>query len=126
MDGTSDAPPTLRCSFCNKSQRDVKKLIAGPAVYICDECVDICLDIVAEDRTDDSRPEEPPPELPGTVAYPVRSAALIVTTCSLCHMSTPVEHALHIHSRGALCPGCIGAIEAAIAASDDDGEPVSD
>ena len=40
----------LRCSFCNKSQRDVKKLIAGPTVYICDECVDICLDIIAEDR----------------------------------------------------------------------------
>ena len=37
----------LRCSFCNKSQRDVKKLIAGPTVYICDECVDICLDIIA-------------------------------------------------------------------------------
>src|SRR6266704_1189127 len=40
----------LRCSFCNTSQRDVKKLIAGPTVYICDECVDICLDIIAEDR----------------------------------------------------------------------------
>src|SRR5436190_11759701 len=43
----------LRCSFCNKSQRDVKKLIAGPTVYICDECVDICLDIIAEDRKDE-------------------------------------------------------------------------
>lgn len=48
----------LRCSFCNKSQRDVKKLIAGPTVYICDECVDICLDIIAEDRVlDQSKPE---------------------------------------------------------------------
>lgn len=42
----------LRCSFCNKSQRDVKKLIAGPAVYICDECVDTCLDIISEDPID--------------------------------------------------------------------------
>ncbi len=41
---------TLRCSFCNKSQREVEKLIAGPTVFICDECVDICLDIIAEDR----------------------------------------------------------------------------
>ncbi len=40
----------LRCSFCNKSQREVKKLIAGPTVFICDECVDICIDIIAEDR----------------------------------------------------------------------------
>ena len=48
----------LRCSFCNKSQRDVKKLIAGPTVYICDECVDICLDIIAEDRVlDQAKPE---------------------------------------------------------------------
>jgi ATP-dependent Clp protease ATP-binding subunit ClpX len=43
----------LRCTFCNKSQRDVKKLIAGPNVYICDECVDICLDIIAEDRVNE-------------------------------------------------------------------------
>jgi ATP-dependent Clp protease ATP-binding subunit ClpX len=41
----------LRCSFCGKSQREVKKLIAGPTVFICDECVDICQDIIAEDRT---------------------------------------------------------------------------
>jgi len=40
----------LKCSFCNKSQKDVRKLIAGPTVYICDECVDICLDIIAEEK----------------------------------------------------------------------------
>ena len=40
----------LRCSFCNKSQREVKKLIAGPAVFICDECVQVCLDIINEDE----------------------------------------------------------------------------
>ena len=45
--GTGDV---LRCSFCNKSQRDVKKLIAGPTVYICDECVEVCNDIVADDN----------------------------------------------------------------------------
>lgn len=45
-----DADEVLRCSFCNKSQREVKKLIAGPTVFICDECVDVCLDIIAEDR----------------------------------------------------------------------------
>jgi ATP-dependent Clp protease ATP-binding subunit ClpX len=45
----------LKCSFCNKSQRDVRKLIAGPTVYICDECVDICLDIIAEERETDEQ-----------------------------------------------------------------------
>ncbi|UCF67760.1 MAG: ATP-dependent Clp protease ATP-binding subunit ClpX [Acidobacteriota bacterium] len=48
--GTGRGDGELRCSFCNKSQRDVRKLIAGPTVYICDECVDICLDIIAEER----------------------------------------------------------------------------
>ena len=40
----------LRCSFCNKSQKEVLKLIAGPTVFICDACVDVCLDIIKEDR----------------------------------------------------------------------------
>jgi ATP-dependent Clp protease ATP-binding subunit ClpX len=40
---------TLTCSFCGKSQEEVKKLIAGPAVYICDECIELCNDIVAEE-----------------------------------------------------------------------------
>ena len=40
---------TLFCSFCGKSQAEVKKLIAGPAVYICDECVALCNDIIAEE-----------------------------------------------------------------------------
>ena len=40
----------LKCSFCNKSQREVKKLIAGPDVYICDECVTVCNEIAQEDQ----------------------------------------------------------------------------
>ena len=55
----------LRCSFCNKNQRDVKKLIAGPTVYICDECVDICLDIIAEER--DSQEHKTKSPLPAPV-----------------------------------------------------------
>src|SRR5262249_16916424 len=39
----------LQCSFCGKSQREVKKLIAGPTVYICDECIGLCNDIIAEE-----------------------------------------------------------------------------
>jgi len=40
----------LRCSFCGKSQKEVKKLIAGPGVYICDECIDLCNDIIVEEK----------------------------------------------------------------------------
>ncbi len=43
-------PMNLSCSFCGKSQREVKKLIAGPTVYICDECIDLCNDIIAEEN----------------------------------------------------------------------------
>lgn len=43
----------LKCSFCGKAQNDVKKLIAGPNVYICDECVDLCREIITEDTMDD-------------------------------------------------------------------------
>jgi len=41
---------SLKCSFCGKSQREVKKLIAGPSVYICDECIDLCNDIISEEK----------------------------------------------------------------------------
>ena len=39
----------LNCNFCGKSQKEVKKLIAGPGVYICDECIELCNDIIYED-----------------------------------------------------------------------------
>ena len=39
----------LFCNFCNKSQKEVRKLIAGPSVYICDECVELCNDIITEE-----------------------------------------------------------------------------
>jgi len=55
-------PPLLRCSFCNKSQAEVKKLIAGPNAYICDECVEICMEILAEERIGEQ--EEKKPHLP--------------------------------------------------------------
>jgi ATP-dependent Clp protease ATP-binding subunit ClpX len=44
-----DRPGSLVCSFCGKSQDEVRKLIAGPTVYICDECIDLCNDIIAEE-----------------------------------------------------------------------------
>ena len=40
---------SLFCSFCGKSQKEVKKLIAGPTVFVCDECVELCMDIIKED-----------------------------------------------------------------------------
>ena len=51
MAKSSDANEQLLCSFCGKSQRQVKKLIAGPGVYICDECIDLCNEIIDEELT---------------------------------------------------------------------------
>jgi ATP-dependent Clp protease ATP-binding subunit ClpX len=48
-------PEVLRCSFCNKDQSDVRKLIAGPTVFICDECVEVCNDIIADDNRFENR-----------------------------------------------------------------------
>jgi ATP-dependent Clp protease ATP-binding subunit ClpX len=52
---TTGEGEVLRCSFCNKDQNDVRKLIAGPTVFICDECVDVCNDIIADDRRTEGR-----------------------------------------------------------------------
>ena len=47
--GGNDSKSTLYCSFCGKSQHEVRKLIAGPTVFICDECVELCMDIIREE-----------------------------------------------------------------------------
>src|SRR5487761_2067304 len=49
-DGGADSKNTLYCSFCGKSQHEVRKLIAGPTVFICDECVELCMDIIREEN----------------------------------------------------------------------------
>ena len=46
---------SLFCSFCGKSQKEVKKLIAGPTVFVCDECVELCMDIIKEDSKNNKK-----------------------------------------------------------------------
>jgi len=78
----------------------VKKLIAGPKVQICDECVDICLNILSEDRKDD--PAEPQTPESNRV------------WCGLCHMSTPANEMLAIPERGLVCRPCVAAVQEAV------------
>ena len=69
MARASEGNEQLLCSFCGKSQRQVKKLIAGPGVYICDECIDLCNEIIDEELTSPAhaRPRQPPaPEATST------------------------------------------------------------
>src|SRR5512141_1974775 len=58
---------TLRCSFCGKSQNEDKKLIAGPTVYICNECIDICNEIITDDQQAESVATRPPLPKPGEI-----------------------------------------------------------
>ena len=52
MARSAESVDLLKCSFCGKSQKQVKKLIAGPGVYICDECIELCNEIVDEELSD--------------------------------------------------------------------------
>jgi ATP-dependent Clp protease ATP-binding subunit ClpX len=54
MVATPEQSANLVCSFCGKSQDDVRKLIAGPTVYICDGCIDLCNDIIAEEIAEET------------------------------------------------------------------------
>ena len=62
--GSSSSEKTLYCSFCGKSQHEVKKLIAGPSVFICDECIDLCNDIIREEVPADAAPVRSKGDLP--------------------------------------------------------------
>lgn len=90
---------TMRCSFCSKSDSEVRKMIAGPGVYICDECVDICQEIVNEDvQTGLSKPVHPSPSYSGYV-------------CSLCRIVNPAEQVTIIRQKKeVVCQACIDAI----------------
>jgi ATP-dependent protease Clp ATPase subunit len=75
----------LRCSFCGKSQNDVRKLIAGPKLHICNECIELCSDILSEEyeeewsrAADQSRPDE-------------RSRSTGVAVCRFCGLAAPME-----------------------------------
>ena len=102
----------LRCSFCNKSETEVCKLIAGPSVYICDECVQVCEDIIADDTRRSGAAEGA--DNRSTQNAGERPIAPSEKWCALCHMPAPEEEGILIPNRGVLCRGCMGEIEAAI------------
>ena len=64
--GDGDNGKLLYCSFCGKSQHEVRKLIAGPSVFVCDECVELCNDIIREEIKEIS-PKEDKESLPSPI-----------------------------------------------------------
>ena len=59
--GSGSDDKLLFCSFCGKNQNEVRKLIAGPSVYICNECIDLCNDIIQEEINESSEAKEAEP-----------------------------------------------------------------
>ena len=114
---TRHPPGTRRCSFCGKDQTDVRKLIAGPSVYICDECIEVCNDILTEEfaENEEGRREE---EAGGMALLPdspssARAKASPAASCRLCGLPTPIQDLIAVPDRGFLCLVCLGAIRAA-------------
>ena len=93
MSSRKDKDDALRCSFCGKHQQEVKKLIAGPAVYICNECVDICNEIIVDDQHVNERTEQVD-ESSGTHAATAQSIEYV--SCPAC--STPLVLKLGVMS----------------------------
>ena len=82
-----DSGKLLYCSFCAKSQQEVKKLIAGPSVFVCDECVELCNDIIKEEvqeRESDSKVRKlpVPKEIKETFPSAMRWQDVLMTTRS--------------------------------------------
>jgi hypothetical protein len=113
------ARATLRCSFCNKTDDEVRKLIAGPTVFICDECVDVCVDIIRDDAaaSGTTSPEAP---VPTGAPWPAK------VWCALCRMPLVLEEALAIPERGVICGPCVAAVRATTLAADDGPTGVED
>ncbi len=121
---TGDEEP-LRCSFCSKEQADVRKLIAGPSVFICDECVAVCNDIIADDTRFENRHQAPAPEAGNEALGPGVQVARVepadpssshLVACFICRMTVPLDDTLFFEGRGPVCLGCAEKIEAALAA----------
>ena len=95
-----DQKPELQCSFCGKDQNEVGKLIAGPKVYICDECVDLCNDIIAEET--DSPEEASPPAISTTAVEP--SVREVVARYA--NTNVALDYTLGTDGVDWMCEGC--------------------
>lgn len=107
-------PANLRCSFCDKAQADVRKLIAGPEVCICDECVEVCVEIITQDEEVERQARAPasgPRERPRSS----RARGADAVTCGLCGAAALLSEVLKVEDRWFLCGECADAIEDVLA-----------
>jgi ClpX C4-type zinc finger len=107
-----DAKPEeaeLRCSFCAKEAEHVRKLIAGPKVFICDECVEVCQEILREERRQHT--EDPPPVSSTASTWRGTTPAGF---CPLCRMPLMMQDAVLIAKKGVLCRPCVADVQSAV------------
>ena len=109
----------LHCSFCEKSQDDVRKLIAGPTAHICDECVAVCVDIIADNARWSAAPADQ-----AKPVYPTEPPKWSATArCTLCRMPLVLEEAVIVENRALLCRACVSEVQAAAAQAGEANEP---
>src|SRR5690625_5768442 len=109
MSESTDKGKILYCSFCGKSQHEVRKLIAGPSVYICDECVDLCNDIIREELEAAVETESESLPTPHEIheflnGYVIgqESAKKVLSVAVYNHYKRSEEHTSELQSRGHL------------------------
>jgi hypothetical protein len=103
---TAKSPADPRCSFCRKAQFDAGTLVADPTVYICDECIEICNEILAEDKA----------QADGKLVESVhfgRSRTDGLVRCRLCQVLFQNEECPAFPGRGWLCFGCVDLVRQA-------------
>jgi ClpX C4-type zinc finger len=95
-----------------KDQDQVKKLIAGPTVFICDECVEVCNDIIADDRRwrIKAAGQEEAPASPASAQSEPAAQPGYFGSCAVCRIPLTLEEATPIGERGFLCQPCTDAI----------------
>lgn len=98
----------LRCSFCGKRSAEVEKLIAGPSVFICDQCVLVCVEIIADEveRQRSTDPVDEKLKALAAKAFPGHESR-----CSFCGTTTLATQLLRIEDRGLLCGTCADLID---------------
>jgi len=96
--------PGVKCSFCGKHQDEVRKVIAGPDVYICDECIDLCNDVIERE----CEAEEGPGDRPAQADSFTTGA-----TCVLCDLPKPVDELVPLPEHGFMCMTCVDIVRIA-------------
>jgi len=106
----------ITCSFCGKSRDEVAKIVAGPNAFICDECVDLCNQIIEEEGA-------PAAEPPAAPAPPQPRGEIL--RCRLCGIAAIEPDALLVQNRWPICPSCIASVKSLVdGASEVESAPV--